>query len=87
VPAPGDAIAQDPHFAASETPAYIGRAVAALAADPNVKRWSGQALTTGYLAREYGFTDVDGIQPDWATCFAQVVAPTLQSSDRLTPAW
>jgi len=58
-----DAIASDPHFANSETPFYIGRAVVALAADPNVMEKTGHALSAGYLAREYGFTDVDGTQP------------------------
>jgi NAD(P)-dependent dehydrogenase (short-subunit alcohol dehydrogenase family) len=53
-----------PHFAISETPAYVGRAVAALANDPNVARWNGQSLSSGQLAREYGFTDVDGSKPD-----------------------
>jgi NAD(P)-dependent dehydrogenase (short-subunit alcohol dehydrogenase family) len=57
--------APDPHFAQSETPAYLGRAVVALAADPDVARFSGRALTTGPLAREYGFTDADGTQPDF----------------------
>jgi hypothetical protein len=49
----------------SETPFYIGRAVAALAADPNIMARSGRALATWNLAREYGFLDVDGTQPDW----------------------
>jgi NAD(P)-dependent dehydrogenase (short-subunit alcohol dehydrogenase family) len=53
------------HFGASETPRYIGRAVVALAADPDVARYHGRALTSGALAREYGFTDVDGSQPDF----------------------
>jgi NAD(P)-dependent dehydrogenase (short-subunit alcohol dehydrogenase family) len=57
--------ASDPHFAQSETPAYLGRAVAALAADPDVARHTGRALATGALAREYGFTDTDGTQPDF----------------------
>jgi NAD(P)-dependent dehydrogenase (short-subunit alcohol dehydrogenase family) len=48
--------------ASLESPEYAGRAVAALAADPDVLRWSGQVLTAGLLAREYGFTDVDGRQ-------------------------
>ena len=60
-----DAIAQDPHFAESETPAYIGRAVAALAADPAVMQFTGQAVATWTLARHYGFTDADGRRPDW----------------------
>jgi len=59
-----DAIAHSPHFAISETPAYVGRAVAALALDPDVARWNGQSLSSGQLARVYGFTDVDGSQPD-----------------------
>jgi hypothetical protein len=49
--------------AQTESPEYIGRAVAALASDPGVMRRSGQALAVGNLAREYGFTDVDGRQP------------------------
>ncbi len=60
-----DAIAKDPHFAASETPFYIGRAVVALACDGDVMAKSGRVLTTWELAHEYGFTDVDGSQPDW----------------------
>jgi NAD(P)-dependent dehydrogenase (short-subunit alcohol dehydrogenase family) len=47
----------------TESPAYLGRAVAALAADPNVIARTGQVLTVGELAQEYGFTDVDGRQP------------------------
>jgi len=66
-----EAIARDSHFAASETPIYIGRAVAALAADPGVARHSGQATSTWQLAREYGFTDRDGSQPDWGAHFAE----------------
>jgi NAD(P)-dependent dehydrogenase (short-subunit alcohol dehydrogenase family) len=61
-----DGVAKDEHFAASETPAYIGRAVVALAADPDVMRWTGQGLATWGLYKEYGFTDADGTRPDWA---------------------
>jgi NAD(P)-dependent dehydrogenase (short-subunit alcohol dehydrogenase family) len=54
-------------FAISESPRFVGRAVAALAADPDRGRWNQQSLDAGRLAREYGFTDVDGSQPDcWA---------------------
>jgi NAD(P)-dependent dehydrogenase (short-subunit alcohol dehydrogenase family) len=53
-----------PDFALSESPRYVGRAVAALAADPDRARWNQQSLSSGQLAREYGFTDVDGSQPD-----------------------
>ncbi|MFD7915936.1 SDR family oxidoreductase [Streptomyces sp. NPDC059752] len=59
-----DALAEVPHFAISETPSYVGRAVAALAADPEVARWNGRSLSSGQLAREYGFTDLDGSSPD-----------------------
>lgn len=59
-----DATAQEPHFVISETPRYIGRAVAALAKDPEVSRWNGQSLSSGQLAKTYGFTDLDGSQPD-----------------------
>jgi NAD(P)-dependent dehydrogenase (short-subunit alcohol dehydrogenase family) len=59
-----DATERSPHFAISESPAFVGRAVAALAADPDVARWNGQSLSSGQLARIYGFTDIDGDQPD-----------------------
>jgi NAD(P)-dependent dehydrogenase (short-subunit alcohol dehydrogenase family) len=59
-----DAIAIQPHFAISETPRYVGRAVAHLAADPEVARWNGSSLSSGGLAKEYGFTDLDGSRPD-----------------------
>jgi NAD(P)-dependent dehydrogenase (short-subunit alcohol dehydrogenase family) len=53
-----------PSFALSESPRYVGRAVAAVASDPHAHRWHQQSLTSGQLAVEYGFTDVDGSQPD-----------------------
>jgi Dehydrogenases with different specificities (related to short-chain alcohol dehydrogenases) len=59
------AIAKDPHFAASETPRYIGRGIACLAADPDRMRHTGTATTSWDLAKRYGFTDVDGTTPDW----------------------
>jgi NAD(P)-dependent dehydrogenase (short-subunit alcohol dehydrogenase family) len=59
-----DATKIQPHFAITETPAYVGRAVTALAGDPDRARWNGQSLSSGELARVYGFTDVDGSQPD-----------------------
>jgi NAD(P)-dependent dehydrogenase (short-subunit alcohol dehydrogenase family) len=56
-----------PGFGASESPRFVGRAVAAIAADPERARWNQQSVTAGQLAREYGFTDLDGSQPDaWA---------------------
>ena len=59
-----DATTRSPHFAISESPAFVGRAVAALARDPDVSRWNGRSLSSGQLARVYGFTDLDGSQPD-----------------------
>ncbi|GAA6620126.1 SDR family oxidoreductase [Scytonema sp. NUACC26] len=59
-----DAIAKEPHFVISETPHYIGRAIAHLAGDLEVARWNGQSLSSGQLAQIYSFTDLDGSQPD-----------------------
>ena len=59
-----DATKKQPHFIITETPRYVGRAVAHLAADKEVARWNGQSLSSGQLAKVYGFTDVDGSQPD-----------------------
>jgi NAD(P)-dependent dehydrogenase (short-subunit alcohol dehydrogenase family) len=59
-----DATKRQPHFAISESPAFVGRAVAALAQDPDVSRWNGKSLSSGQLAKIYGFTDLDGSQPD-----------------------
>lgn len=59
-----DATAEVPHFVISETPRFVGRAVAALAADPGRARWNGQSLSSGGLAQVYGFTDLDGSRPD-----------------------
>lgn len=59
-----DATATVPHFIISETPRFVGRAVAALAADTNRSRWNGQSLSSGGMAQVYGFTDLDGSRPD-----------------------
>jgi NAD(P)-dependent dehydrogenase (short-subunit alcohol dehydrogenase family) len=59
-----DAALKSPHFVISETPRFVGRAIAALAADPDRSRWNGQSLSSGELARVYGFTDIDGSRPD-----------------------
>jgi NAD(P)-dependent dehydrogenase (short-subunit alcohol dehydrogenase family) len=59
-----DATAKVPHFVISETPRFVGRAVAALAADPQRARWNGQSLSSGGLAQVYGFTDLDGSRPN-----------------------
>jgi NAD(P)-dependent dehydrogenase (short-subunit alcohol dehydrogenase family) len=59
-----DATKIQPHFAISETPAFVGRAVIALASDPERARWNGKSLSSGQLAQVYGFTDLDGSRPD-----------------------
>jgi NAD(P)-dependent dehydrogenase (short-subunit alcohol dehydrogenase family) len=82
-----DAVAKDPYFAESETPALVGRAVAVLAADPEVKRKAGLIHFAADLAREYGFTDVDGRTPDFPRMFdaeveALASAPPLDERGR-----
>jgi len=73
-----DGVATDPHFIASETPAYVGRAVAALAADPAVSRFTGQALSSWGLSEVYDFVDADGTRPHWGNYFAEHVLKTGQ---------
>lgn len=68
-----DATAVTPHFVISESPRYVGRAVAALAADPERGRWNGSSLSSGELAKVYGFRDVDGSQPDCWRYMTEVV--------------
>jgi hypothetical protein len=68
-----DATERTPHFCISESPVYVGRAVAALAGDPEVARWNGQSLSSGGLAQAYGFTDIDGTQPDCWRYMVEVV--------------
>ncbi|MBT2366454.1 SDR family NAD(P)-dependent oxidoreductase [Streptomyces sp. ISL-10] len=67
-----DGIAKQRHWALSESPAYLARGVAALAADPDRARWNGRSVDSGRLAREYGVTDADGSRPDvWAYILAE----------------
>jgi NAD(P)-dependent dehydrogenase (short-subunit alcohol dehydrogenase family) len=73
-----DGAQKDPHFIASETPFFVGRAIAALAADPNVHEKAGQVWASWTLAKEYGFEDIDGRQPDWGTYYKEVVVPELE---------
>jgi NAD(P)-dependent dehydrogenase (short-subunit alcohol dehydrogenase family) len=61
-----DATAKDPYFAESETPHYLARGIAHLAADPGARRHGGGCLSSAMLARRYGFTDTDGRTPDFA---------------------
>ena len=66
---------QDPHFLISETPRYTGRAIAALASDPEVRRWNGRSLSSGELAEVYGFTDIDGSRPNFMSYYREVIKP------------
>jgi len=59
-----DALEREPHFAISETPRFVGRGIAALAADPDRHRWNGRSTSSGELGREYGVDDLDGSRPD-----------------------
>ncbi|EWC58447.1 3-oxoacyl-[acyl-carrier protein] reductase [Actinokineospora spheciospongiae] len=72
-----DGTAKDPNYVMAESPHYIGRAIAALAADPEVSRFAGRTMASWTLMREYGFTDLDGSRPDWGRWFDEVVKPGL----------
>jgi NAD(P)-dependent dehydrogenase (short-subunit alcohol dehydrogenase family) len=77
-----EATERTPHFCISESPRYVGRAVAALAGDADVARWNGQSLSSGQLAQEYGFTDTDGTQPDcWRYMVEVVERPGAAAGD------
>jgi NAD(P)-dependent dehydrogenase (short-subunit alcohol dehydrogenase family) len=67
-----DATKFQPHFVISESPLFVGRAAAALAADPDVARWSGRSLSSGQLAQVYDFDDADGSRPDAWRYIAEV---------------
>ncbi|MCS7484880.1 SDR family oxidoreductase [Umezawaea endophytica] len=69
-----DAVAKEPHYVMSETPHYLGRGVAALAADPDRARFAGQSLSSWSLMRTYGVTDLDGTKPDWGRWNTDVVS-------------
>jgi NAD(P)-dependent dehydrogenase (short-subunit alcohol dehydrogenase family) len=88
-----DAGKKDPNFLESESPLYVGRAVAALAADPQVLEHTGQLLSSWELARRYGFTDYDGRRPDWGKLsidWSEVPPPLvelLRTGSALQLAW
>ena len=69
------------HFCISETPRYLGRAVAALAADDDVARWNGESVSAAQLAQVYGFTDLDGTQPDYWRYEAAVIDRGADADD------
>ena len=76
-----DAAKKNPDYIASETPLYAGRAIAALAADPDLMKKSGRAFSTWGLSDEYGFTDTDGSRPHWGNYFEKKYAQTLKTCD------
>jgi NAD(P)-dependent dehydrogenase (short-subunit alcohol dehydrogenase family) len=76
-----DAEEKDPNFLHSETPLFVGRAIAALAADPNVKKKSGQVFSSWDLSDEYGFTDADGSRPHWGRHFAKTYGTPIKKFD------
>jgi NAD(P)-dependent dehydrogenase (short-subunit alcohol dehydrogenase family) len=76
-----DATEHTPHFCISESPRYVGRAVAALAADADRSRWNGASLSSGQLAREYGFTDTDGTRPDCWRYMTEVIEAGKPAGD------
>jgi NAD(P)-dependent dehydrogenase (short-subunit alcohol dehydrogenase family) len=71
----------DPNFIASETPLYVGRAVAALAADPRVAELSGRVFGSWDLSDRYGFTDADGTRPHWARHFEAAYGQPVGAAD------
>jgi NAD(P)-dependent dehydrogenase (short-subunit alcohol dehydrogenase family) len=76
-----DAVPKVPDYASSETPLYAGRAVAALAADPEVMKKSGRAFSSWGLSDEYSFVDADGSQPHWGRHFEAKYGKTMKSCD------
>jgi NAD(P)-dependent dehydrogenase (short-subunit alcohol dehydrogenase family) len=76
-----DAGKTDPNFLHSESPLYVGRALAALAADPDIKKKSGQVLSSWDLSDEYGFTDADGSRPHWGRHFAETYGTPIKKFD------
>jgi NAD(P)-dependent dehydrogenase (short-subunit alcohol dehydrogenase family) len=80
-----DAVAKSPEFAESETPFFVGRAITALACDPDVRRWAGAALFASDLAAEYGFTDVDGRTPAFWQGFDALIAAKTGADGVIAP--
>jgi len=76
-----DALQAEPHFCTSESPTYVGRGIAALAADPRLGRFAGQVLSSAQLARVYGVTDTDGTRPDCWTYLVEIQNPGLSATE------
>ena len=76
-----DGVATDANFIASETPYFVGRAIAALAADKHLADKSGRVFSSWDLAQEYGFTDIDGRQPHWGKHFEKTFDKPIKACD------
>lgn len=74
-----DAIAADPHFAASETPSFLGAGIAALVADPQRATLGGRVLSSGWLAERYDLTDLDGTRPHFGRHAVGVLVEALEA--------
>lgn len=82
-----EAIPRVPDFAASESPGFVGRAVVALACDPQVRRKEGRVYSSWGLSREYGFTDLDGTRPDWGAFFEAKYGRTAAADEGAYASW
>jgi len=82
-----DGAEKDPDFLASETPLFVGRAVAALAADPEVASKSGRVYSSWGLSEEYGFTDADGSRPHWGRHFEEKYGKVRRCDDGFYEYW
>ncbi len=78
---------EDPNFLESESPLYVGRAVAALASDPQVSKKNGRVFSSWDLAEEYGFTDADGSRPNWTRHFEQKYGKYLKCDEGFYAYW
>ena len=76
-----DAVKKEPNYAESETPLYAGRAIACLAADPNLMKKSGRVFSSWGLSEEYPFSDADGRRPHWGRHFEKTYGPTMNPCD------
>jgi NAD(P)-dependent dehydrogenase (short-subunit alcohol dehydrogenase family) len=76
-----EGIKKDLNYAASETPLYAGRAIAALAADPNIMKKSGRVFSSWTLSDEYGFCDADGARPHWGRHYVSKYGDTMNPCD------
>ncbi len=73
---------KDANFIASETPFFVGRAIAALSADPDIAEKSGQVWSSWDLAEEYGFDDIDGRRPHWGRHFEETYGEPIKVCDQ-----